>query len=90
MAFLLSGFDKQKPLQQAQDFTPIKKNGTVLENKLDTLFAMFFLPAVRADLQSARIEYQHLQCEKRCYRIKNPNIQGGRIANPPERCNDCT
>ena len=38
---------------------------------------------VRADLQSARCE--HLQCDERFFRIKNPDTQCGRIANPPER-----
>ena len=41
--------------------------------------------AARADLQSARIEYKHLQCD---YRIKNPyNIYIG-ITNPDERLGD--
>ena len=38
--------------------------------------------AARADLQSARIEYKHLQCN---YRIKNPDIIYIGITNPDER-----
>ena len=38
--------------------------------------------AARADLQSARIEYKHLQCD---YRIKNPYIICIGITNPDER-----
>ena len=35
----------------------------------------------RADLQSGRIEYKHLQCDNR---IKNPDIQNIGITNPDE------
>ena len=43
---------------------------------------MWHLTAARADLQSARIEYKHLQCD---YRIKNPYIICIGITNPDER-----
>ena len=39
-----------------------------------------------SDLQSDHTEYKHFQCAKNIFsRIRNPDIQCGRIANPTER-----
>jgi hypothetical protein len=61
-------------------FTRITTRST-LSLRLSKNYPLILLHA-RADLQSGRIEYEHLQCE---FRIKNPDTQGIGIANPDER-----